>query len=251
MSAHGIEIIISILRLWHCWVLPEAPARRLSISAARASVTRRGGIATPPWNAGSTCASSHHPCACAALYFPSVLSTFGGVARAEKLCPAWVSPRPPEPPVPNKAAAPKHTSTQNSCPDCQKNAASEDRTHDPRSMRPRYSRLKAHAFNPSGLLLPLPPQNPGGCTSALASARGWRLRALPMRPRIAKPKPQKTDSILRTSQAPPRTGANRALCRLTAEVGRDRMRSARSGRQRVLLSYLCWRRRRFFSLLRV
>ena len=42
----------------------------------------------------------------------------------------------------------------------------------------------------------------------------------------------KADSTLRTSQAVPHPSTNRALCRLTSEVGRDPVHSTRYGRQR-------------------
>ena len=41
----------------------------------------------------------------------------------------------------------------------------------------------------------------------------------------------KADSTLRTSQAVPHPSTNRALCRLTSEVGRDPVHSTRYGRQ--------------------
>ena len=43
---------------------------------------------------------------------------------------------------------------------------------------------------------------------------------------------RKADSTLRTSQAVPHPSTNRALCRLTSEVGRDPVHSTRYGRQR-------------------
>ena len=48
----------------------------------------------------------------------------------------------------------------------------------------------------------------------------------------------KADSTLRTSQAVPHPSTNRALCRLSSEVGRDPVHSTRYGRQRMLVSYL-------------
>ena len=45
----------------------------------------------------------------------------------------------------------------------------------------------------------------------------------------------KADSTLRTSQAVPHPSTNRALCRLTSEVGRDPVHSTRYGRQRTAL----------------
>ena len=42
----------------------------------------------------------------------------------------------------------------------------------------------------------------------------------------------KADSTLRSSQAVPHPSTNRALCRLTSEVGRDPVYSTRYGRQR-------------------
>ena len=46
----------------------------------------------------------------------------------------------------------------------------------------------------------------------------------------------KADSTLRTSQAVPHPSTNRALRRLTSEVGRDPVHSTRYGRQRRLLN---------------
>ena len=45
---------------------------------------------------------------------------------------------------------------------------------------------------------------------------------------------KKAGSTLRTSQAVPHPSTNRALCRLTSEVGRDPVHSTRYGRQRAL-----------------
>ncbi len=42
----------------------------------------------------------------------------------------------------------------------------------------------------------------------------------------------KADSTLRSSRAVPHPSTNRALCRLTSEVGRDPVHSTRYGRQR-------------------
>ena len=47
----------------------------------------------------------------------------------------------------------------------------------------------------------------------------------------------KAGSTLRSSRAVPHPSTNRALRRLTSEVGRDPVRSTRYGRQRLLL---CW-----------
>ena len=47
---------------------------------------------------------------------------------------------------------------------------------------------------------------------------------------------KKAGSTLRTSQAVPHPSTNRALCRLTSEVGRDPVHSTRYGRQRALKS---------------
>ena len=50
----------------------------------------------------------------------------------------------------------------------------------------------------------------------------------------------KADSTPRTSQAVPHPSTNRALCRLTSEVGRDPVHSTRYGRQRVpMVSIAC------------
>ena len=43
----------------------------------------------------------------------------------------------------------------------------------------------------------------------------------------------RADSTLRSSQAVPHPSTNRALCRLTSEVGRDPVYSTRYGRQRI------------------
>ena len=45
-------------------------------------------------------------------------------------------------------------------------------------------------------------------------------------------KKKKADSTLRSSQAVPHPNTNRALCRLTSEVGRDPVHSTRYGHQR-------------------
>ena len=49
---------------------------------------------------------------------------------------------------------------------------------------------------------------------------------------------QKADSTLRCSQAVPHPSTNRALRRLTSEVGRDPVHSTRYGRRQKLLIYL-------------
>ena len=47
------------------------------------------------------------------------------------------------------------------------------------------------------------------------------------------PRFRKAGSTLRSSQAVPHPSTNRALCRLTSEVGRDPVHSTRYGRQRT------------------
>ena len=51
---------------------------------------------------------------------------------------------------------------------------------------------------------------------------------------------EKADSTLRSSQAVPHPSTNRALRRLTSEVGRDPVYSTRYGRQRSVRSAAAW-----------
>ena len=50
--------------------------------------------------------------------------------------------------------------------------------------------------------------------------------------------PSKAGAILRSSRTAPHPGANRALRRLTSEVGKDPVRSARCGRQEVEVCFV-------------
>ena len=76
---------------------------------------------------------------------------------------------------------------------------------------------------PSSLCPQVPAPVPSGASaSPSAFPQGWSMQT----------ESQKADSTLRSSRAVPHPSTNRALRRLTSEVGRDSVYSTRYGRQR-------------------
>ena len=111
-----------------------------------------------------------------------------------------------------------------------------DRWGAPGSLRPRLTRKVPPLPGPAGACSSqsaLGRPGTAACAESIAARfqRRNRLRR-PILPSIGSVE-EKADSTLRSSRAVPHPSTNRALRRLTSEVGRDPVHSTRYGRQRT------------------